>query len=85
MLYRFDGFVRCQGRVCEKRVIDERRRIAVAPFGMLWPSRRIFRPVGKTYRSGNGQSTVKAPYELVLVDDASYSGTQAFRLLVNAT
>ena len=42
MLHRFDGFVRCQDRVCEKRVIDERRRIAVAPFGMLWPSRRIF-------------------------------------------
>jgi dipeptidyl aminopeptidase/acylaminoacyl peptidase len=29
VLYRFDGFVRGQDRVCEKRVIDERRRIAV--------------------------------------------------------
>lgn len=42
VLDRFDGFVRCEYRVCEKSVINERRRVAVAPFGMLWRGGCIF-------------------------------------------
>ena len=42
MLHRLDGFVRGQDRVREKRVVNERRRITIAPFRVLWPSRRIF-------------------------------------------
>ena len=41
-LHRLYGFLGCQYSVCEKSEIDKRRRIAVAPFGVLWPSRRIF-------------------------------------------
>jgi hypothetical protein len=43
VLYRLDRFIGCQHRVCEKRIVNERRRIAVAPFGVLWRSGRIFR------------------------------------------
>ena len=40
--HRRDGLVRRPDRVCEKRVVDERRGIPVAPFRMLGRSRRIF-------------------------------------------
>ena len=43
VLYRLDRFIGCQHRVCEKRIVNERRRIAVAPLGVLWRSGRIFR------------------------------------------
>src|SRR5260370_23434186 len=43
VLHRLDGLVRCPDRVCEKRVVDERSRISIAPFRVLWPSSRIFR------------------------------------------
>jgi len=43
MLHRLDGLVRCQDRVREKREVDERRLIAVAPLGVLWRGRRVFR------------------------------------------
>ena len=42
VLYRLDGFIGCQDRMCEIRVIDERRFIAVTPFGILWRSGCIF-------------------------------------------
>ena len=42
VLYRLDRFIGCPDRVGEKRIVNERRRIAVAPLGVLWRSRRIF-------------------------------------------
>jgi hypothetical protein len=42
LLHRLYGFVRCPDRVCEKRVIDERRRIVIAPIRVPWRGRRIF-------------------------------------------
>ena len=42
VLHRLYGFLGCQYSVCEKSEIDERRRIAIAPFGVLWSRRSIF-------------------------------------------
>src|ERR1700730_3010035 len=42
LFHCLDDFVRRQNRMCQKRVIDQGRRITVAPYGMLWPGRRIF-------------------------------------------
>ena len=49
VLHRLDRLVRCQYRVCEIRVVDERCLIAVAPFGVLWRSRCIFCDCYTTY------------------------------------
>jgi len=43
VFYGFDRVVRRQDRMREKRVINERRLIAVAPFGVPGRSGRIFR------------------------------------------
>ena len=42
LFHRFDGFVRYPDRVCQKRVVNERCRVTIAPFRVLWPSRSIF-------------------------------------------
>jgi hypothetical protein len=42
LFHRFDGLVRYPDRVRQKRVVNERSRISIAPFRVLWPSRRIF-------------------------------------------
>src|SRR6516225_9370263 len=41
-LHRTHGLIRCQHRMCEKRVINERRRIAIAPFRVLGCRRSVF-------------------------------------------
>jgi hypothetical protein len=41
--HRLDSFVRGPDRVGKKRVINERRRIAVAPFGVFWRRRSVLR------------------------------------------
>src|SRR5689334_449941 len=43
LLHSFHHVVRCQHRVCEKREVNERRRVTVAPLGMPWGSRRVLR------------------------------------------
>jgi hypothetical protein len=42
VLHRLYGFLGRQYGVCEKSEIDQRSRIAIAPFGVLWSRRRIF-------------------------------------------
>src|SRR5271165_2385369 len=41
-LHHLDRFVRCQDRVCEKRIVNERRRIAITPFRVFWPRSSVF-------------------------------------------
>src|SRR5262249_33812812 len=41
-LRRTHGLIRCQHRMCEKRIINERRRIAIAPFRVLGCRRSVF-------------------------------------------
>jgi hypothetical protein len=41
LFHRFHHVVRCQHRVCEKREVDERCRVTVAPLGMARGGSRI--------------------------------------------
>src|SRR5271166_2860006 len=43
VFHRLDDFVGRPHRMREKSIVDERRRITIAPFGMLGPRSRVFR------------------------------------------